>query len=486
MSLDLQLKIEKSAILSGENPVCLLGIKNSGNTPTTLANPLFNPNVPVLRVVDVKTGIELLKHGKERHAGTVYQPVDAGARIEHEFSLNSIAPLTVPGQYDISAIVPHEGGLKRAESDPVRVEVLPVTPRAFALVHVQGCWAAIQYAVSVNAASDPPQVVRFQLEVMSKGGVSDARAVATSSLRVSPALSAPRNLHVAHSHWIAWIESGSLAYTHYDPLQGALKPGRWKIPEPDAVLVTPLVSEAVPDSGERPPGSALLWVGDAAQNVSAFQEVEFAPNGRARPGGRCPVEGGQPEWMMAHARSDGKKLVSYVSAREDGASLFFRPFPAPNDARQPGPLAVWNGECLAGGALISEKDEIQGAVLIQGPERQGSPLQLITWRLNEDNEYAERNRHDIPWDHANGLDEVLVRVGPTGFAAVLLRNPAGLWTYFDINVGKMALPGGVAASPLPLDLAFMGPSQVVLVSGQLAQGFKLLTLDGKPLPPLEG
>jgi hypothetical protein len=486
MSLIVEFKMEKTTLLSQENPLCHLSAKNDGNGPVRVSSPGASPDVPALRITELKTGIETLQHQPAHPPGTAYQELAAGKKLEYAFQLHSITNLALPAEYEVAAVLYYDVDAKRAESKPVTLKVIPVTPRGLSLVNVQGGWAAIVYGVSVNAASDPPQIVRYCFEVMPEGGVADARPVANANLRAAPELSAPPNNSVAHAHWIAWKEEGGLAFTHFDAALGALSVGRWRPQEPEFAIVAPLAAEIPKDPAARPEGAALLWVGDAARHLSAFQVVQLTPDGKSAPGGRCEAGTTRPVWMMTHIRSDGTRLVTYSHDSPQGTTLAVRAWPKANVPTEAKRLAAWPGNCLGGGALMTQDDTILGATLIRGPQRDGAKVELIVWSLDSENKFAERLRHSIPWNYNTPVRQSIVRLSPGGHVAALLADETGRWSLFDDTGGVRGLPAGLSDARLPLDVAFLNDSDAVLIAGQAAQGFKLMMTNGDPLPHLCG
>ena len=158
MSLEVEFTVEKSRLLCQENAHCRLVLTNTGSAPLTFAHPDISPDSPVLRVVELKSGIEVLQHGKAHQTGTAYQTLAAGKKIEHEFALLSIATLNLPTEYEITAIIPFDGGVRRAESKPVKLKVIPVTPRSLSLVYGQGGWSNVVFGTCVNARSEERRV----------------------------------------------------------------------------------------------------------------------------------------------------------------------------------------------------------------------------------------------------------------------------------------------------------------------------------------
>jgi hypothetical protein len=488
MPIILDFQIEKTALLCQENPICHIVASNDATSPVKVAALGASPDVPILRIVDCKTGIETFQH-RRKHGGvpgTAYQEVAAGGTLKYEFELTSIARLPLPVEYEVSAILPYEMGAKRAESKPARLRISPVTPRDLCLTYVQGGWAAIAYGVSVNVASDPPQIVRHRFDVLTEGGVGDARPVAKAPLRAAPVLSAPPNQSVVHAHWIAWRDSGNVAFTHFDAKLGALRTGTWACPSPEFEIVSPLATEPATDPARRPNGAALIWMGGTARQAPSFQVLTFTSEGKAVAAASCPADSRQPSWMMSHIQSTGRRILTYAVAKDKACELFVRPWPqagAPGEARS---LARWEGAFQGGGALLIADDSIRGATLVRGPQGEGSTLELITWKLNAQGEFAERTRHKIAWPFQSQVNRAVVRIGPSGKAVALLAGEDERWQFFDEESGVQPLPASVAATKLPVDVVFMGDAEPVLIFGRMTQGFELMMPNGDPLPGFSG
>lgn len=484
MSLNLEFSIARTTLLAQESPDCKLVITNPGRDPVVLAAPVTNPDVPILRLTEIKTGIDTFQKGHPRHLGTEYVPLPGEKKIEHEFPLTSVAESLLPGEYEMAALVPYEMGLKRAESKPVKIKINPVTPRGLALTSAHDGWSGAYYGVSVNAASEPPQIVRHQFHIMTGGGVMDARAVANAHLRAAPALSTTPNGKVSHVHWIAWHDNGSLAVLHFNPDTGSSPVIKWKSAEPEFVIVPPLASEPMTDPAARPPGAALLWVGDVARHLSQFQVVEFGADGKLVLGARCDAGFAKPTWMVNHFRPDGTRLVVYAQAAPtEATTLHLRPWPkagqAATAAKQ---FASWPGHCLGGGTLMMANGDIRGATLVRSPRRDGAKLELVVWKISVDGNYTQLERRSLAWGFEQPVSQAVIRLGPSGLPAAVLADADGKWTYFNPDGEQQALPPGLANTRYPLELTFLSEAQVVIIVGQMFQGFKVMLDDGEHLP----
>jgi len=128
MSLKIEFTVEKTTLLCQENPVCHLTATNTGNATMKVAAPGASPEVPILHITELKTGVETFQHG-HRHGpdiGIPYQEIAADKKLEYDFELNSVAKLTLPTEYEVSAILYYDSGAKRAESKPVKLKIIAV------------------------------------------------------------------------------------------------------------------------------------------------------------------------------------------------------------------------------------------------------------------------------------------------------------------------------------------------------------------------
>jgi hypothetical protein len=78
MNLQVQLKVRTTALIFQENPICRLNLVNSGQTELQVLHPMFNPHMPIMRLIHVQTGVEVLRQGKAPMSGDRYQSLPPG------------------------------------------------------------------------------------------------------------------------------------------------------------------------------------------------------------------------------------------------------------------------------------------------------------------------------------------------------------------------------------------------------------------------
>jgi len=484
MPLDVQFRIAKTNLLAQEDPNSQVILVNNGKAPVNILNPEFNPHMPVLRVMEVKTGMEMLQQRKAPMTGDKWTPLGPGQQIDSIFPLLSRAKLSLPVEYEISCIELYDNGKSKAESNALRVTITPVTPRSLSLVYVQGGWAAMEYGVSVNVATDPPMIVRHAFDVMAGGGVIDAQPVVKTSLRSAPVISAGANKVVMHAHWIGWIEDKAVCFTHFEPSIGALGVSKWNPGDLDAEVVGPMHSDPMPDMKVRPAGAALVWVGDPNANASTLQVLNISPAGKISPGARLAVMGARPQGLMSHERADGTRVATYAQKTAGGVALQAVTW---HDQGTPRKLAEWpDADFIAQGGTLTMEDQIRGASLIlKNPKGMRTP-EVVAWRLDAKGNFTEEKRHAIQWPYAVAVSKGVVRVDPWGNPAVLLADQAGNWSVYDGKGNTTAAPPPYTTTKLPIDLAFLRQAQPVLIVGDISQGYRIVQLNGKPLPERGG
>ncbi len=480
MALDVKLTIEKTEFLFQESPPCLLVLTNAGRDAVQVLHPAVSESMPILRVVDSRTGEETLFQKKpEGWVPEEPQELPPGKSIERGFLLLEEVQFPSPGPYQISAIYEYNDGTHRVESAPVKVNILPATPKNLSLVHNgPGGSAAVLFGSWVNLAADPPQLVWSRLEAAPGGGVVNVHSLTKTGLETRPALSAPPNRKVAESHWVAWLEENQLKYLHFDENMGASAVNKFELPKLQLEIVSPLHTDPITDTRVRPGGAALVWMGDEEGSRSGLQVIELTPN-KAAAGETVNLPGSRPRWMMSVERSDGLKQVAYVQTAGDRTVLSAVPWPE-KGAAPPRKLAEWKGKFVSAGATIDAADAVWGAVLIWSGAGGEQKLELVSWSLDARGTFAEKKRQEIKWDYSIKIDSAVLRVNAKGVPFLLLRDAEGEWSVFDGQLKPV--PSPFTPTKLPLDLCFLGGVTPILVGGRVQMGFQLLQLDGSPLP----
>jgi hypothetical protein len=484
MPLEVKLEIERTDLLVQENPYALVTFTNTGKTPIQYLHPSMNENSPMMRVVDLRTGAETIQVGHVHHEGERYLPLLPGQTVSHRFKLRTRLHLTLPGEYQVSAIMVGDLGKERGESNKVNVTIRPASSRAMSIVSVSGGWAVVSYLFSINPMVEPVQITRHTIGFTNESGVDDARLVTKAPMLSEPVASAPRNRSVATNHWLAWIEEDSMRFAYYDGDKGeTLVTGRWALPGKESRIVTPLNIEPRTDRTRPPAGAAVVWTGDPITRSSFIQVVDLLPTGKATAGARATLTSYRPLDIASFARSDGKRLVTYIDATATGIALHTLPWPDQALASNPPKkLCEWKGEFIASGAVLDAKDGVLGATMMLLEAQTNPRLVIVKWSLDEKNQFTQEAPDVVQWPYANAIRSAIVRVGPDGNPAALIVSGEGRWYFYDGYEKVTPAPPVLAVSRMPMDMVFVDRGRPILISSVPSQGLKLLFPDGSHVP----
>ena len=481
MALDVKLTIEKTEFLFQESPRCLLTLTNSGKETIQISNPVTSLTMPVFKLTDGRTGEETVFQKKPSEwEEDIREPLPPGKSLERGFFLLDEIKIVAPGAYRLSVLYEYDAG-KKAESAPLKLNVLPATPKNLSLIG-NGPWGsiAVQYGAWVNLAADPPQIMRTLFEALPGGGVRSSHAIAKAELEAKPVLSAPPNRSTAKSHWVGWLDENYLRFAHFDENMGPSPVGKFELPKLELEIISSLHSDPVTDTRVRPNAAALIWMGDPDGTRSGLQVVELSPN-KATAGGTVNLPGARPGWIASFERSNGTPLA--LLAQSSGDKVVLSSLPWPDKERGgtlPAKLFEWRGKFAAAGATIDAADAILGAVLIWTGK--GETLELVSWSWDAKGSFAEGEKQKIEWEYGKKLDSAFVRVNSKGAPVAALRDGDGNWSGFTGEEKPVPLPGPYAQTKLPFDIAFLGGTEPVLIGGRNQMGFEMIKLDGSPLP----
>ena len=487
MPIDVGLKVASTELLYQESTLCEVTVKNAGPTPVAVPSPRANPSMPSVRVLDVKTGEETVYKGQDPPGAAprqVYEQIQPGKSLAMAFRLYHKIPLLDPGLYDVSAISEAVGAAK-AESKAIRITVLPTTAKSLSTAYVAGGLSAMVYGAWVNVEADPPQIVRSRFEVLPGAFVSGVFPLAEGDIRAVPVPSAPPNGSPANSQWVGWLTGQTLCALHFDERLGASDVRKVKLAGAAMAIVPPLRTDPIRDTRVRPEGDALIMLSDPdgmawQLDVVHLTEKKLALVKETR------MTGARPVWIHSYSLSDGRGWLVYAQEVESATSLGLSPWPAEAGlSREPAQAAQWEGRFVAGGAALDRQDVLHGACLLWVGDGASLRLEAACWQVKSGHEYTEKSRQQVGWDATNEIAQAIVRVNLRGEPAFLIQDQEGSWSYCDLR-GCKPLPGPLATTKFPLDLAFIsGEINPALICAEQGKGFRIVTLEGEPVPGVQ-
>ncbi len=487
MPLQVLFSIEKTELVVGESPSCLLQIKNTGSEPLKIFQPLGGGGMPSFRVVSVKSGSDKVIQGSVQSGGIPStQMLSPNQEVELTIPLLHNIKLLLPDDYLISVVYEYNNGMNRAESIPVKVKVHHMAVTNLFLDSVQG--SGIN-GVWINPAKDPPDVMVTSFNLMMGNGVGKITPVGKAGFECRPVISLLPNTFPGFGQWVAWIREGSLEYVYHDEAIPLGRVEKFDLSSAQAEIVPPLYIKSNTDYGVRAPGDVILWMsGDSPQN-SSVQLINLVPVGETvvvEPGTKFSINGGRPEWAMNHARSNGSRLITFIRAGNRNVGLNSLPLPKQGGmgtSINVSPLVDWEGDLVAAGATMDLGDVIRGAVLMWTGPKDNQKLELVGWSIDANGGTSEHYRETIPWGPTVPVGAAKVRVRENGVPAVLLRPIEPDWFVYDGEGNLKPVPGPYKETSLEMDMAFLGGTEVVLICTELTGGFSVKRMDGRGLAP---
>ena len=483
MVVILETKLDKTEIMPGEPLVMTLVLVNRGSDPVTVTRP-GSGGMPLLRIVQTETGAETMAHRPpppRKRALTV--TLEPGKPFHAKLPLEAYHRFTLSGVFMVSAVMEIGTDGLRVESEPARVKVLPLAVGNLDLDSVQ---TASVNAVGLNTLADPPDVVWARFQIVPGAGFLGVHRVGKAALNARPVMSVPPNTKPAPGSWFAWVD-GKIMHFVFQSYPGEPNaPGKFKLADGGATLVAPLHCDSAADPAGVVRGAALAWYDGGMKSVLQRIELETGSKApQARAAGTLVFDGPRPQWAASGVLSKGARHVLYIRSGPRGSRLEITPWPAEGEASAaPKTLAEWDRPALAAGLTLNLADLFCGAVLRYKGEGPGRELELLGWAVNAKGEYNEHHQSVLPWPGDVPVDRVVVRVREAGTPAVLLRTKTGPWQVWDGFEWLRTVPAPYTETKLPLDLAFHGPQEVVLICADPYQGFTMKRMDGKDIPPV--
>lgn len=473
MSLTVKIAFEKAELLYQEDSLFTVTLRNAGAQDLQVADPATVHSSLVLKTIDAKSGVERLwsvpREGLQPPPKE--NPLPPGKTLERAESLQRLAALS-PGEYEISVLYTANAGALKAESNGVRVKIAPTTPRNLVLDSVQldvpsGFW--------VHLGEDGPRIVRARFDTRT-GEVKGLLRVAKAGLKTLPVPSRPPNGVWVDGHWVAWIEGGDVFAAHADARLGVSAPLKLALPPGESALVHPLYTDPPAKPDVRPAGALLLLVSTPGRD--GFRLLPCSLGDRASAGAAIDVPGPAPAWIASFARSDKRRLV--VFAQEKGGIVTLSTLPWTGGA--PRKLAELKGEFAGAGVTADLKtDLLRGSVLVRLGLAEHAALERTDFELGAKDEFTPKPAGRIAAPMGDSFTEAKVRLSRGGGVAALLKDQKGQWHVYDGKAPSL-LPDPWKTTPYPLDLAFMGGDEPVLVAGYKDAGFRILLPSGAPLP----
>ena len=118
--------------------------------------------------------------------------------------------------------------------------------------------------------------------------------------------------------------------------------------------------------------------------------------------------------------------------------------------------------------------------LEDGPNK----LVVIPWTLDENNKFEIQSEHAIDWEPANLIQKAIMRVSDGGRPVALFTDVEETWHIYDGKGKILPMPATYQKTKQLIEIGFInGISDPLLICGTIQNGFKIIQLDGSPIPP---
>ena len=486
MILLLHFTIEQAVVFYQQDSMCHVSLTNAGQAAIQITEPKTDETLPIVYVLDIHTGVEEVYRGNQSpHVSPEPLSLLPGQKKECSFSLLSDIPNLPPGEYDISVGWEYNEGQETARSNTVRVKVVQSTPTSLSLANTVGGRSGHKHGTWVDVANDPPCVMYGGFDLNLGGGMKNVTKIAPLKELVHPVISSPVNRTPLRSHWLAWLDKKGVNYTHIDKKSGILKPQCLKFKGIEAEIITPFYGAKTKDPQVRPEGLVLVCSKTPTATQFLGQTIRLSTK-KAEVIGQAEFHGPKPLWIANHARSEQQLLMTYLQTDGNTLTLNSAPWPGiTSEFSRPTRLAALKGQFLAADAVLVNDGVIRGGILMW-KHLEGTPnrLVVVTWTLDENNKFELQPEHAIDWEPADLIQTAIMRVSDGGRPVALFTDVEETWHIYDGKGKVLPMPAPYQKTKQLIEIGFInGISDPLLICGTVQNGFKIIQLDGSPIPP---
>jgi len=485
MVLLIYLAIDQAVFFYQQDTICSIRLVNSSQSNMTV--PMLGTDTisPIIYTCNTNTGQENVYKNRppsrSRSKSTILAP---GEEIEDQFSLLSQIPDLPPGEYEISVGWEYNE-TEIARSNAVQIKILPSAPARLNMVNMIGGKSGNKLAAWVDLANKPHSILLSGIDLNPGGGIVELTKIAKCDQLTDPILSSPVNKTPLRSKRIAWISGKELNYAYFDQDTTKIKPRKLKLSATDPQLLAPLYSIGSSDHRALQDSLALIYSSLTADNKFQLQTVRISAK-KAELIGQAELPGSKPIWTANHAHSEQNFLMTYIQAEANTLRLHSAPWPGTIRGHlHPKPLAEFKGKFLAADAALVNDGVVRGGILMR-KYTEGAPnkLVIIPWTLDEDSKFELQSEHTIDWEPVDLIQAAIMRVSDGGRPVALFTDVEETWHIYDGKGKLLPMPATYQKTKQLIEIGFInGISDPLLICGTTNNGFKIIQLDGSPIPP---
>lgn len=501
MDQTVSLMFEKTRFLWGESTPVTIQLENRGAEPLAYLNYSNHDAMPTLIVKSVETGVET-EHKRLEVPGAMPPPVTVEPKTtwEYRFDLNKEIEFPSAGEFNVYARCDW-GRSEKAQSDPVRVEVMPTSPQAFDTATTGGGPVGDLFCAWVNLEEEE-ESDSLWLSLISTSGearILQSLPICEIPKEARPVLSVPPNAPPT-SQYVAWIEDQIL--NHIVHTYGRLEIGGVGLNAPGYEIVPPLFEDPF-EPGAKQGAEALLireveggWLLCAVDlDGGVITARDSSSGGGGGVGSSSPpndlfVKGPMPLQNYTAYRSDASRRTVFsqqnnLSADRASVSLSVAGWAKGSLPQTPKLLAEWEGVLVAADQCLTATDALVGAALLYVPPAAAAAAdshfyELRRWRLEADDTFIETGNLPLFWKPGTAIEKAVLRIRQDEKMFALLKNTEdNLWRLFDGEELKL-LADSLQNIAEPIKIFFVDQSVPCILFPDAESGLRLAYLGAPP------
>lgn len=478
MPVTAELKLKSTTLLVHQSTEVVAEITNDTKEPLSYLNPVNNGGSPDYVLTDLETGeSEVFK--SLRPPGGVPKPVHLAPKqaLKDEFFLTDRFQFSKPGKFELRADYAWDGGSATISSQPVKLEVLPATPRALTCSSIRGSAAPAMVAAwvhAVDAAKGKFEIWLSEISTSRKPKVRDSMLIGEVGSSVEPFVSVPPAVPPT-AQWMAWQQEGKLC-TVLMVNRTASTVSAHQLPFDDYRIVPPVLLDVV-KKGEVIPGLDVLLIrsmpaGGGNQFLvarSSAGDTKVEEITAALPAGLIP-------WARTAYLEGGKRLTFLVLAQQDQTVLAVSQWAAGQVPQAIRELHAWRGKFVAADLCWTQENVVHGMLLLDQGVPDSRSYSFESWSSDGQGAFAEGRSTPLAFPLGQNIATAVCRVDEDGlpYALIRLDDKAKTWRFCGPSGDVGCLTGPAEQIKLPVDILFRKGSDPVVLFCEPQRGIQLV------------
>ena len=484
MSLTLQLSIDRTRLIAGEDTPLSMLLTNAGSAAITIPDPTRDMTWPQVRVLR-----------KSDNSSRSFGPFSAGSERGSEFTSPLTAPniTLAPGQSakvegllsrraefpaagDYELIARFEAAGQVAESKPVAVTIDPLALRSVRFTGAHSGHNPVRYSTWSQSAGSGSVVLLSSVgfDMHGHSYVTFSNRLAEVDHAAEPAISVSANKLPYPKQWIAWLHGDAL-HTMY------IEQGRVKLPPkpqplgssaPASRIIAPLLLDLEGNDGSKP-GECdvlLLQIGAPGAKSAKVQVRRILADGSLKPAG-LEIDLGSGELRIAQAQllsNHERRLVAWtLDGPRTAMSLARWTAAKPPTTKR---LMGDDGEPIAAGLTLDDSDITHGATLLAVTSGDATVYRLRTWRIDADGDLDGDPARVLALPDKLKIDRAIIELSEHGNVACLLKTSDGRWRVANRDGAVEPLDANVIAGGEPVGMFWLIESEPQLIIADRDRG----------------